>query len=84
MREKAEARRRRKEEEKSVSGNLYLDSQAQELSGTGLKYKVLDSTSIELEWATKSETNTKGFVSIKIYHDRTNDTRITTALHYLY
>jgi len=62
MREKAEARRRRKEEEKSVSGNLYLDSQAQELSGTGLKYKVLDSTSIELEWATKSETNTKGFV----------------------
>ena len=62
MRERAEARRRRKEQEKSVSGNLYLDSQAQELSGTGLKYKVVDATSVELEWATKAETNTKGII----------------------
>jgi len=62
MKEKAEARRKRREQEKSVSGNLYLDSQAQELSGTGLKYKVIDSSSVELEWATKVETNTKGFI----------------------
>jgi hypothetical protein len=62
MRERAEARRRRKEQEQSVSGNLYLDSQAQELSGTGLKYKVIDTNTVELEWATKTEANTKGFL----------------------
>lgn len=61
MKEKAEARRRRQEEEKSVSGNLYLDSQAQELSGTGLNYKIIDGE-VELEWATKSESGTKGFI----------------------
>lgn len=61
MKEKAEARRRRQEEEKSVSGNLYLDSQAQELSGTGLNYKV-SGGEVELEWATKSESGTKGFI----------------------
>merc|ERR1712154_401801 len=37
------------------------DSQAQELSGTGLKSKVIDGE-VELELATKSETNTKGFI----------------------
>mmetsp|Transcript_4363 Transcript_4363/g.6664 ORF Transcript_4363/g.6664 Transcript_4363/m.6664 type:complete len:275 (+) Transcript_4363:64-888(+) len=61
MKEKAEARRKRFEQEKSVSGNLYLDSQAQELSGTGLITKVIDGQ-VELEWATKSESNTKGFI----------------------
>lgn len=61
MREKAEARRKRELQEKSISGNLYYDSQAQELSGTGLNAKVIDGE-VELEWATKSETNTKGFV----------------------
>lgn len=61
MKEKAEARRKRQEQEKSVSGNLYLDSQAQELSGTGLNYKIIDGE-IELEWATKSESGTKGFI----------------------
>lgn len=61
MKEKAEARRKRMEQEKSVSGNLYLDSQAQELSGTGLVTKIIDGQ-VELEWATKTETNTKGFV----------------------
>ena len=62
MKERTEARRKRQEQEKSVSGNLYLDSQAQELSGTGLSYKVFDGEGVELEWATKSEVGTKGFV----------------------
>lgn len=61
MKEKAEARRRRQEQEREVSGNLYFDSQAQELSGTGLKGKIIDGD-VELEWATKTETDTKGFV----------------------
>jgi len=61
MKEKTAARRKREEQEKSVSGNLYLDSQAQELSGTGLKSKVVDG-SVELEWATKTEKGTKGFI----------------------
>jgi len=61
MKDKAEARRRRQEQEKSVSGNLYLDSQAQELSGTGLNYKIIDGE-VELEWVTKTESDTKGFV----------------------
>jgi hypothetical protein len=61
MKEKAEARRKRQEQEKSVSGNLYLDSQAQELSGTGLVTKTINGD-VELEWATKTETNTKGFI----------------------
>jgi len=71
MKEKAEARRKRQEQEKDVSGNLFLDSQAQELSGTGLNYKFIDG-SVELEWATKSETNTKGFL-VKRRPAKTND-----------
>lgn len=61
MKEKAEARRKRQLQEKSVTGNLYYDSQAQELSGTGLTTKIIDGQ-VELEWATKSEKNTKGFI----------------------
>lgn len=61
MRDRAEARRKREEEERSVSGNLYFDSQAQELSGTGLNYKVIDGD-VELEWATREEKDTKGFI----------------------
>jgi len=61
MKERTAARRARQEQEKSVSGNLYLDSQAQEISGTGLKTKIVDGA-VELEWATKSEKDTKGFV----------------------
>mmetsp|Transcript_28580 Transcript_28580/g.42095 ORF Transcript_28580/g.42095 Transcript_28580/m.42095 type:complete len:266 (-) Transcript_28580:123-920(-) len=61
MMEKAAARRKRQEQEKSVSGNLYFDSQAQELSGLGLKSKMMDGD-VELEWATNAETDTKGFV----------------------
>lgn len=61
MKEKAAARRKRQVEEQSVSGNLYYDSQAQELSGTGLNAKVINGE-VELEWATKSERNTKGYL----------------------
>merc|ERR1719189_274655 len=60
MKERTAARRARKEQETNVSGNLYFDSQAQELSGTGLNYNIMDGA-VELEWATKSETNTLGF-----------------------
>lgn len=61
LKEKAAAKAKREAQEKAVSGNLYFDSQAQELSGTGLKSKVIDGQ-VELEWGTKSETNTKGFI----------------------
>jgi hypothetical protein len=62
MRDKAEARRRRKDEEAGVRGSLLMDSQAQELSGTGLRYKVLNGNDVELEWATSREANTRGFI----------------------
>ncbi|KAL7499250.1 hypothetical protein ACHAWT_010170 [Skeletonema menzelii] len=71
MREKTEARRKREEQERDVSGNLYRDSQAQELSGTGLTYKIIDGE-VELEWATKSESDTKGFI-VKRRAAKTND-----------
>jgi len=61
MVEKTAARRARQEQERNVSGNLLRDSQAQELSGTGLNWKVVDGQ-VELEWATKSEEETKGFI----------------------
>merc|ERR1712087_397924 len=71
MKGKTAARRAREEQEKSVSGNLYLDSQAQELSGTGLNHKIIDGA-VELEWATKTEKGTKGFV-VKRRAAKTND-----------
>mmetsp|Transcript_1438 Transcript_1438/g.2998 ORF Transcript_1438/g.2998 Transcript_1438/m.2998 type:complete len:286 (-) Transcript_1438:111-968(-) len=58
---RTKARRRQSDLEKEVSGNLLKDSQAQELSGTGLTYKFIDGK-VELEWATRSEKNTKGFL----------------------
>lgn len=61
MKEKAEARRKRQLQEQTVSGALLMDSQAQELSGGGLRTKVIDGQ-VELEWATNSEANTKGFL----------------------
>ena len=72
MREKAEARRRRREEDQDFQGALALDSQAQELSGAGLRAKVIDGESVELEWATSSEANTRGFI-IKRRPAKTND-----------
>lgn len=61
MRDKAEARRKRKEQETQVQGSLLRDSAFQELSGTGLKYKVIDGD-VELEWTTGEESNTQGFI----------------------
>lgn len=61
MAEKAAARRRRQEQEREVSGALLYDSQAQELSGGGLQSKIVGQD-VQLEWATASEANTKGFV----------------------
>jgi len=71
MKEKAEARRKRQEQERDVSGALLMDSQSQELSGTGLKYKILDGD-VELEWATNTEIDTKGFL-IKRRQAKTTD-----------
>lgn len=61
MKKKAEARRKRQEESQSVSGALLMDSQAQELSGGGLRTKIIDGE-VELTWATNQETLTKGFL----------------------
>ncbi len=61
MKDKAEARRKRQIQEQTVSGALLMDSQAQELSGGGLRTKIIEGD-VELEWATNSEANTKGFL----------------------
>lgn len=61
MIEKKAARDKRQEQERSVTGALLMDSQAQELSGVGLSYKVLGED-VELEWATSREANTEGFL----------------------
>lgn len=61
MAEKAAARRKRQEQERSVSGALLMDSQAQELSGVGLNFKIVGDA-VELEWATGRESNTEGFL----------------------
>lgn len=71
VRDKTEARRKRQEEARDVTGNLYLDSQAQELSGTGLSWKNIDGD-VELSWATKTETDSKGFI-VKRRAAKTND-----------
>lgn len=77
VKEKSEARRRRQEEERSVSGNLYIDSQAQELSGAGLKNRVIDGQ-VELEWATTDESSTKGYV-VKRRQSRTTEFEILSS-----
>jgi len=79
MKQKAEARRKRKDQEAGVSGSLLMDSQAQELSGGGLNCKVLSENEIELSWATSSETSTKGF-AIKRRPARTEE--FTTIVSY--
>lgn len=62
VKEKAEARRKRALQEQEVSGNLLEDSQAQELSGGGLRAKALSEDEVELEWTTTNEGNTEGYV----------------------
>jgi hypothetical protein len=60
--DKAESRRRRRVESENVQGELLRDSAFQEMSGSGLKGKVVDGNCVELEWATDKERNTKGFL----------------------
>lgn len=72
MKQKAEARRKRKDQEAGVQGALLMDSQAQELSGGGLNIKVVSDNEVELTWATSSEASTKGF-AIKRRAARTED-----------
>jgi hypothetical protein len=59
MREKAAIRRARKQQ---AQGALLNDSQGQELSGVGLKSRILDNASVELEWTTSAEAATRGFI----------------------
>jgi len=59
--EKEAIREKQKEKEASLSGNLYYDSQSQELGGAGLNSKIIDGE-VELEWVTRKETNTAGYV----------------------
>lgn len=72
MKEKAMARAKREQQEKEVSGSLLMDSQAQELSGTGLRGKVVDGNCVELEWATATEKLTDGFI-VKRRPAKTNE-----------
>jgi len=78
MKQKAEARRKRKDQEAGVSGALLMDSQAQELSGGGLNVKVVSENEVELTWATASETSTKGF-EIKRRPARTDDFEVIAS-----
>jgi hypothetical protein len=71
MKERTQARRLRQEQERTVSGNLLVDSQAQELSGGGLRTKVIG-TDVSISWATNKEGNTKGFI-IKRRPAKTDD-----------
>lgn len=76
--EKAEARRRRQAQEKNVKGALLQDSQAQELSGTGLRFKVLNDNDVELEWATAAEASTRGFI-VKRRPAKTDDFEVLAS-----
>lgn len=78
MKEKAEARKKRELQEKEVSGSLLMDSQAQELSGTGLRSKIFDGNCVELEWATATEKLTDGF-EIKRRPAKTNDFQVIAS-----
>jgi hypothetical protein len=75
-RDKAEARRKRVVQEQNVQGTLLLDSQAQELSGSGIKSKIVPGNdgalNVELEWATNNEGNTAGYI-VKRRAGKTND-----------
>jgi len=75
--EKQVARRKRQEQERQVSGALLMDSQAQELSGSGLRSKIIG-TDVELTWATSREANTKGFV-LKRRPAKTDDFEILAS-----
>ena len=72
MREKVEARRRRAQQEMDVSGSLLKDSAAAELGGLGVRAKIIDQSTVELEWATDVESSTKGF-KVKRRATKTSD-----------
>jgi hypothetical protein len=78
VQDNAEARRRRKDEAAGVRGSLLMDSQAQELSGTGLRYKVMNGNDVELEWATSKEANTRGFI-LKRRPSKTSNFEVLTS-----
>jgi hypothetical protein len=78
MREKAEARRRRAVEESTTKGSLMRDSTVQELSGGGLRSKVVDGNCVELEWATGSEASTRGFI-VKRRPAKTDDFQVLAS-----
>ena len=78
MKEKAVARAKREQQEKEVSGSLLMDSQAQELSGTGLRGKLVDGNCVELEWATATEKLTEGFI-IKRRAAKTSDFEVIAS-----
>jgi hypothetical protein len=80
MKERTSARRARQEQERTVSGNLLVDSQAQELSGGGLGTKVIG-TDVEISWTTGKEGNTKGFI-IKRRPAKTDDEEFTTLVSF--
>lgn len=71
-REKTMARKKRQMQEQNVRGALLKDSTNQELSGTGVQYKIIDGDSVELEWSTESEPNTIGYI-VKRRQSKTND-----------
>jgi hypothetical protein len=71
-REKTMARKKRQMQEQNVRGALLKDSTNQELSGTGVQYKIIDGDSVELEWSTESEPNTIGYL-IKRRQSKTNE-----------
>jgi hypothetical protein len=80
MKERTSARRQRQEQERTVSGNLLVDSQAQELSGGGLGTKVIG-TDVEISWTTGKEGNTKGFI-IKRRPAKTDDSEFAVLVSY--
>jgi len=57
MHGRTEARRRHREQEQDMSSNLFCDSQVQELSETGLSFKIIDG---EVELAAVGDKNRVG------------------------
>jgi hypothetical protein len=78
VKEKAVARAKRQDQEKNVQGALLKDSQAQELSGGGLRYKIIDGSDVELEWATAKEASTLGFI-VKRRAAKTDDFEVLAS-----
>mmetsp|Transcript_24717 Transcript_24717/g.56615 ORF Transcript_24717/g.56615 Transcript_24717/m.56615 type:complete len:264 (+) Transcript_24717:147-938(+) len=78
VKDKAAARLKRQQQEQDVQGALLVDSQAQELSGTGLRFNILNDNAVELEWATQREASTQGFL-IKRRAAKTSDFEVIAS-----